>query len=273
MPLTAHQSPLWIESARLTVRDLPLMKRYYTDVLGFEALTEDEASVALGAGGTAILHLDAAPEAQLDDPRIAGLFHIAYLLPSRASLGAWLRFAAEKGVQLDGASDHGTGEALYLSDPEGNGIEIYADRAEEEWPKTPEGKIDFVTHRADIDGILGAASDWSGFPADGGIGHIHLRVGDVAAEAGRYQKLLSLDLMAEKMGGAWMGAGGYHHHLAVNVWSSRGAGARPANRTGLNEIRFSAAPDVYAEIAGADISASQVAFSDPVAGKIVVAAR
>jgi catechol 2,3-dioxygenase len=184
-----------------------------------------------------ILHGD--PALAPRDSRQAGLFHTAFLMPDRADLGRWLAHVAQSGTSLEGASDHIVSEALYLSDPEGNGIEIYADRPVAAW-RTPSGEVRMATDRLDLQDLLRAAGStrWQGFPEEGSIGHVHLQVGDTGAADRFYRDLLGFDIAARYPGASFYGAGGYHHQLAGNVWHSRGAGPRPEAMAGLDRVEL-----------------------------------
>lgn len=239
-PFDHHAAPLRIGRVALRVRDLPGVARFYRDVIGLETLETGADRALLGTARTPLLELLAAPEAPPQDPKGAGLFHTAFLLPDRAALGRWLAHAAASGVALQGASDHLVSEALYLADPEGNGIEIYADRPPARW-RDAEGRVRMATEPLDLPGLLAAGDgDWTGFPAEGSIGHVHLRVGDTAAADGFYAGVLGLDIAARYPGASFYGSGGYHHHLAGNVWNSRGAGPRPAGAAGLAAVELAA---------------------------------
>ncbi len=230
-------APLRIGRVRLKVRDLEKVAGFYEAVLGLTRLEEGAGSVTLGSATAPLLELAGDPALTPRDRRDAGLFHTAFLLPSRADLGRWLRFAADRRIPLQGASDHIVSEALYLADPEGNGIEIYADRAPSHW-RDARGGIHMTTESMDVDGVLGAAegSEWAGFPEDGFIGHVHLQVGDTGAAEQFYNGVLGFDIASRYHGASFFGSGGYHHHLAGNIWNSRGAGARPQGSAGLDRV-------------------------------------
>lgn len=231
-----------IHHVALTVRDLPGMTAFYETALGLVPQGGDGATRRLGAGDRILLELRHDPQARPRDPHQAGLFHTAFLLPHRADLGRWLRHAAEAGVQLTGASDHGVSEALYLDDPEGNGIEIYWDRAPSDWTRDGD-RIEMFTRRLDLDALSRAAGgDWQGAPEGSRIGHVHLQVGDLDRADAFFRGDLGLTRTFDGPGGAWYGWDGYHHHLAGNVWNSRGAGMRDPQMTGLAEIVLDA-PD------------------------------
>ena len=226
----------------LAVRDLPVVERFYRDVIGLQAVARGDGSVAMGVDGAAFLHLRHKPGALPDDPAGAGLFHTAFLLPSRAGLGGWLRHADRIGVRLDGAADHLVSEAAYLHDPEGNGVEVYADRPREQWTWR-NGEVAMANDRLDAPGLRAAAAPWAGAPAGTRVGHVHLRVGDVAAALPFYAGTLGLDVVRAMPQAAFLSHGGYHHHVAVNSWDSAGAGPRGPGRAGLEAVALHAAPD------------------------------
>src|SRR5918994_823673 len=134
MPFAAT-TPVSVARVGLKARDAEALAKFYRDVVGLEELSRDSGTISLGAGGRPLLEIEADPAAKPDDPRSAGLFHTAFLLPTRADLARWVKDAIEKRIPVSGASDHLVSEALYLNDPEGNGIEIYADRPKESWAR------------------------------------------------------------------------------------------------------------------------------------------
>lgn len=229
------RAPMRIGRVRLKVRDLVGVSRFYRDIIGLGVVDEAPGRVTLGVASTPLLDLVGDPTLAPRDPRAAGLFHTAFLLPDRSDLGRWLRFAAERRLTLHGASDHGVSEALYLADPEHNGIEIYADRPTSAWTVSG-GQIEMVTEPLDIEDLLDAADGriWAGMPEGTTIGHLHLQVGDTAAAERFYHDALGLDVTCRYRGASFFGAGGYHHQLAANIWNSRGAGLRPERMAGLD---------------------------------------
>lgn len=225
-----------IDHVALTVRDLPAMTAFYCDALGLAQLGGDGETARLGAGDSTLLELRRDSAARPRDPRQAGLFHTAFLLPDRADLARWLRHAAENGTRLSGASDHGVSEALYLDDPEGNGIEIYWDRSPDQWQRSGD-RIEMFTHRLDLNDLLALAdTPWQGAPQGSSVGHVHLQVGDLDQADAFLAGDLGLTRTFDAPGGAWYGWNGYHHHLAGNTWNSRGAGPRDKGMTGLAEV-------------------------------------
>ncbi len=232
-------APMEIGRVTLTVNNLDRTADFYTRALGLTKLSADNAQTTLGAGDKALVTLIADPQARSRSPREAGLFHTAFLLPDRAALARWLHHAAATRLPLQGASDHKVSEAIYLADPEGNGIEIYVDRPRPHWTG-PDGKIQMTTDPLDLDALAAAAdAPWSGAPEGTVVGHVHLQVGDVAQAQAFYSGTLGFPVTAHYPGAAFYGAGGYHHHLATNVWNSRGAGPRTPS-TGLTSVEIRA---------------------------------
>jgi catechol 2,3-dioxygenase len=219
----------------LTVADLERSLGFYRSAIGLDVLGQANGSASLGAGGRELLVLIEEPGAR---PAFGytGLFHFALLVPSRRELARWLAHAARERVPLSGLSDHFVSEALYLSDPDGHGIEIYADRPRALW----EGNVGqtLTTEALDVDGLLGELEDPGAEPfaglADGTImGHVHLRVATIP-ETVEFYRRVGFDLMAEYGAqAAFLAAGGYHHHLGANVWQSAGAQPPPAGTAAL----------------------------------------
>ncbi len=231
--MSTAAAPLQIGTVRLTVNDLPKVADFYARTLGLEKLGGDATHARLGAGEVTLLDLTADPAARKSSPREAGLFHTAFLLPARADLGAWVHHASANRLPVQGASDHLVSEAMYLADPEGNGVEIYTDRPRAKWTG-PDGKIKMATDPLDIDDLAAAArASWKGAPAGTVVGHIHLQVGNVTDAEAFYRDHLGFPVMAHYPGAAFYGSGGYHHHIATNIWNSRGAGPR-SHGTGLS---------------------------------------
>lgn len=225
-----------IDHIALKVRDLPGMAEFYEVALGLAPMGGDGQTRRLGAGEQVLLELRGDKAATTRDPRQAGLFHTAFLLPERGDLGAWLRHVAENGIRLTGASDHGVSEAIYLDDPEGNGIEVYWDRPQSQWNRAGD-RIEMFTHRLDLNDLAAAAEQgWLGAPEESVIGHVHMQIGDLAQGDDFFSGNLGLTRTFDAQGGAWYGWNGYHHHLAGNIWNSRGAGPRDQAMTGLDEV-------------------------------------
>ncbi|HKI57720.1 MAG TPA: VOC family protein [Trueperaceae bacterium] len=236
----------------LRVRDLEAVARFYRDVLGLRVRSEigpgDGPAVALGTSARTLVRLEPGAR-QLADRAAPGLYHLALLLPDRPALGAWLRHAAQAGTPLQGAADHGVSEAVYLADPEGNGVEVYRDRPRAGWEVDGDG-VRMVTEPLDAAAVLAsAAGAWSGAPAGTVMGHVHLQVADLGRARDFYQRALGFPVTNDRFPGAcFLGAGGYHHHLGLNTWGTRPGAARSEGAAGLAalELRLPTLEDVAA---------------------------
>ncbi|WP_129339508.1 VOC family protein [Cellulomonas endophytica] len=243
-----------MDAVTLFVGDLDRQLWFYRDVLALEVLeggtaaTERVAAgdrpdvVVLGRRGTPLVVLRHTPGLPPVRRREAGLFHTALLFDDRAGLAATLASVARLAPQTYvGSADHLVSLAFYLTDPEGNGVELYWDRSREEWQRTPEGGVVMGSLRLDPTAFLDEhlAGRPGAVPAGGGavVGHVHLQVGDVPTARAFYVDALGFDVTAEWHGALFVSAGGYHHHLAMNTWNSAGAGPR-ASSLGLGEVRI-----------------------------------
>jgi catechol 2,3-dioxygenase len=269
----------------LTVSDLGRARAFYEGTLGL-TVVDDGPDLRLGTGELAFLRLVQDAHAAVARGS-ARLYHFAILYPSRADLAAATRRLVDQRWPLQGASDHLVSEAVYLADPEGNGIEIYRDRPRAEWPRTS-GRIQMATLALDLNGLLREAARGSGAaPLGTTIGHIHLHVRDLAEAERFYREVVGLELMARYGDSAsFLAAGGYHHHVGINTWGM--AGARPAvpGALGLRWYRLAlpdkgALSDLEARLRAAGIELGQaddvvgdetdaLAFYDP-SGHTVVA--
>jgi len=237
--MSTATAPLEIGHVALTVHDLAAMTDFYLRALGLTLLETDGPHRRLGAGGRVLLELREDRAARRADPREAGLFHTAFLLPDRQALARWLNHAAALGLRLQGASDHLVSEAIYLADPEGNGIEVYADRPRSDWYGI-DGAIRMASEPLDLGALARRAhTPWTAAPEATVIGHVHLQVGDIARAETFLAGTLGLAVTARHPGAAFFGSGGYHHHVAANVWNSRGAAPRRFPVTGLAELVLS----------------------------------
>jgi catechol 2,3-dioxygenase len=262
----------------LTVADLARSVAFYSEALGFTVLERDGRAATLGAAGTPLLLLAERPGARpwpLNRDSYTGLYHFAILLPARADLGRWLRHWLGLGLPLPGQGDHLVSEALYLQDPDGNGIEVYRDRPRDEWTWV-DGQVQMATDPIDLRGLLReaerAGAPWTGLPAGTRLGHVHLQVGDIARAAAFYHDVLGFDIMARMPSALFVSAGGYHHHIGLNTWHSRGASPAPAGTAGLRFFTIDlptqeARAAVVARIAGVGLpvleQAGVVAVQDP----------
>jgi len=255
MPAVPIPAATTLGAVHLTVTDLDRSIDFYARRLGLAINARLERSARLGAGGEDLVVLTADPDAR----RVrgaTGLFHLAILVPSRADLGRVLRHLVALRTPIDGASDHLVSEALYLTDPDGNGIEIYRDRPRAEWPRDGEGTLRMATDPLDAEGVLAsageAAGEWAGMPAGTRIGHVHLKVSQIAAAERFYVGVLGLDLV-QRYGPAasFVSAGGYHHHFGLNTWSGVNAPPPPPGAVGLRhaEVRLPDAESLEALVA------------------------
>lgn len=243
-PTFASRTPLHCGAVGLVVRDLNRLTAYYRDLLGLTVMEKTRDKARLGVEGIALLELQHRPDALPDDAGTAGLYHTAFLMPTRADLARWIIHIARHYVPISGASDHDVSEAIYLDDPEGNGIEVYSDRPPERWRR--DGTLIFQkTDPLDIEDILReidpADATYPAAPAGLRVGHVHLRVGDVARAEEFYGNALGLDVTRRRGGATFLSTGGYHHHIACNVWHSDGAGPRDPKRAGLAWVGLEAA--------------------------------
>ncbi|WP_066416233.1 VOC family protein [Halorubrum aethiopicum] len=214
----------------LRVGDLDATTAFYRDVIGLAVLARDGTTATLGAGGTPLLELTADPDAPERGRANAGLFHTAFRVPSRAALGDALKRIRER-WELDGASDHDVSEALYLADPEGNGVEVYRDRPRESWTGTPDGGVHMTTEPLDAEGVAAAATGEDRAPPDTDIGHVHLEVASLEAFERFYIATFGFDRRASYPDARFVAAGGYHHHVGANTWNGR---TEPAAGRGLD---------------------------------------
>lgn len=238
----AADAPVSVGSVGIKARDVETVAAYYRHAVGLHEIARRPGTIVLGAGGRPLLVIEEFRAGRPDDPRAAGLYHTAFLLPTRKDLARWARRAIDERIAVTGASDHLVSEAIYLDDPEGNGIEIYADRPREAWT-FEQTQVRMATDPLDVPDLLGelGAGDagWQGAPEASMVGHIHLRVGD-AAEAERWwNETLGFDTMRSFGSQAvFLATGGYHHHVGANSWQSRGAKDRDPDRTGLSFVEF-----------------------------------
>ena len=233
----AATTPVSVSRVGLKARDAENLAAYYRAVVGLQELSRADGAITLGAANRPLLVLEPDASAKPDDPRSAGLFHTAFLLPSRADLGRWINRAIANKIGIDGASDHLVSEALYLTDPEGNGIEIYVDRRPQDW-KWNGDKVAMATERMNIPAVVASVpagdAGWQGAPENSVVGHVHLRVGRPEDAEAWWRQEFGFDTVAKYGSQAvFLSSGGYHHHIGANTWQSAGAGRRDPARSGL----------------------------------------
>ena len=211
----------------LTVADLGRSVAFYEQTIGLTTQQQSASEALLGAGTRPLLRLQALPGARYA-PRTTGLYHFAPRVPSRLELARTIEHLARTRTSIDGASDHTVSEALYLHDPDRHGIEIYRDRPRDAW-YDQQGSFLMDTHRLDIDGIMaeldGGSTSWQGLHPATDMGHIHLRVAELEKSGAFYANVLGFGVMADMGSALFISAGGYHHHIGMNVWAGVGVPA------------------------------------------------
>ncbi len=232
-----------INGIRLRTAASDRLREFYTDILGFAARDDKEGELQFLADpdSDALVTLEEVAGATARPEFSTGLYHVAFLLPNRKELARLLTRLSQKRYPLQGFADHGVSEAVYLADPDGNGIELYADRSRDQW-NVRRGEIEMFTHPLDLEGLLSTLpkplEDWEGIHPDTKVGHIHLQVSDVMKSGEFYQNVLGYDIVQKNFPGAlFLSTGGYHHHIGINMWNTKGAPSSPIGSTGL--VRFS----------------------------------
>jgi catechol 2,3-dioxygenase len=249
----------------LTVANLERALTFYQDKLGFQLHWRDGDTAYLGAGGSDLLVLTELPGAR-SVSGVTGLYHFAILTPSRVALAQSLRHLAETRTPLQGFSDHLVSEALYLADPDGNGIEIYRDRPRGEWPRQ-NGQLQMATDPLDIEGILAELGPqpepWTGLQPETIIGHVHLHMATIPGAEAFYIDTLGFDpILRYGPSASFVSAGGYHHHLGLNTWAGVNAPPPPPDAVGLRYFSITL-PDAAALAAVVErIEQTGVAFQE-----------
>ncbi|KMJ58054.1 glyoxalase [Bacillus sp. LL01] len=232
-----HQYPAtYVGEVRIKVQNLQRSIKFYTEVIGFQLLDQSEDKATFTAdGATALLTIVQPENIQPKQHRTTGLYHFAILLPARADLGSMIHHFIDSKVKLQGASDHLVSEALYLADPDGNGIEIYTDRPAGQW-KWDDGEVEMSSVALDVEALLKEGQDrpWQGLPKTTVMGHIHLHVSQLKETEEFYTKALGYEVVTRYGGQAlFISTERYHHHIGLNTWNGVGAGAPDENTVGL----------------------------------------
>jgi len=230
-----HQKPsIYVGEVNIKVKNLDNAVTFYQNIMGFQVLEQTEGKAVLTTDGkTPLLTLEQPADVIPKEGKMSGLYHFAILLPSRADLSVFLRHLLQTGYPL-GAADHYVSEALYLNDPDGNGIEVYRDRPSFEWT-WKNNLVEMATEQLDAEGILAESdAEWNGLPSGTVMGHIHLHVGDLQKAEEFYTKGLGFNVVSYYPQAAFLSTGGYHHHIAINTWQGVGAPTPPKNSVGLN---------------------------------------
>jgi len=259
---------------RLRAGDGERLRDFYEKTIGLRPLGVAGGVTSLGADGTSLVELVSDPDAPPRPPRSTGLFHLALLVPTRADLARTLRRVAGSGWPLSGASDHLVSEALYLADPEGNGIELYRDRPREQWPVAGD-TVEMATLPLDLQDLLaepgGEVAD-TAMPAGTTLGHVHLQVAELEDAEAFWADGLGLDVTVRGYPGAlFTSAGGYHHHVGLNTWAGVGAPSPPPGARGL--VRFEVVLPDDAAVAEAAERLSRVGATEHVDGGVLAADR
>ncbi|MDR9744167.1 VOC family protein [Paenibacillus taichungensis] len=234
IPATTH-----LGEVSLRISNLDRSIQFYTEVVGLKLLERSDKVATLTADGKqSLLRLEQLTDAVTMPVRsTSGLYHFAILLPDRKSLGLALRNLAESGIEI-GQGDHLVSEAFYISDPDQNGIEIYADRARDTWKRDSENNYIMSSDPVDVDSLfaLAANESWQGLPAGTVIGHVHFHVRSLEESRRFYTGVLGFDIVGNfaNMSALFVSAGGYHHHIGLNIWAGTGAPVNPANATGID---------------------------------------
>lgn len=259
-----------MDAVTLRVGDLELMSSYYANALALEPLEERsrgaEVHRVLGRGTTPMVRLVGTPGLPAVDPRQAGLFHTAFLFDDAPALAATvLRAAQDPRSRFTGSSDHLVSEAFYFTDPEGNGIELYVDRARDAWQYV-NGELQMSTLYLDPNEYLQkhlSDAAVAGVAAAGGtVGHVHLQVGDIPTARAFYVDALGFETtVATYPGALFASAGGYHHHVAMNTWNSGGAGPRAAS-LGLGDVAITVPTRDDLDALAARLTHHKLAFAD-----------
>lgn len=231
-----HEKPnRFVTQVTLRVQDIERSKEFYKHIMGFKILEEKEEVVVLTVDGlTPMLTLIQPKSAIAKIPRRTGLYHFALLLPNRIQLGLFLKNMRDNNYPI-GGSNHGVSEAIYLQDPDNNGIEVYADIENNLW-QWKEKEIEMITEPLDYESLLAETYDkkWLGMTKETIIGHIHLHVSDLNEAKRFYVEGMGFDVVMEIPGSAlFLSSGGYHHHIGLNIWNGKGVAPLPENAAGM----------------------------------------
>lgn len=234
-----HKKPnTYVSHVQIKVSNLERSLEYYKNIIGFRVLEQTENTAVLTTDGkTSILSIEEVVGAIPLQRGKTGLYHFAILLPTRKDLGNFIQHIANLNVRI-GAGDHHVSEAIYLYDPDGNGIEVYVDRPKENWIWQDDSTVYMTTEQVNIRALLAEADgSWQGLPADTVMGHIHLSVADLAKSEEFYTRALGFEVVLRYGAQAlFISTGKYHHHIGLNTWESLGGSPAPANSVGLKSF-------------------------------------
>jgi catechol 2,3-dioxygenase len=252
----------------LSVGDLGLSERYYREVLGLDFAPGPPGHGTLVAKGRELAHLREIKNARPAPDSSPGLYHFAVLLPSRSDLANFARHMMDGRFRIQGTADHLVSESFYLTDPDGHGIEVYADRPRTAW-RWDRNTVRMAVDPLDLKSLLQEPEKVpireAGLPGGTVLGHVHLRVADLAATQGFYADMLGLDITASLPGALFAAAGGYHHHFGLNVWHSRGGAPAPAESAHLERVEVRLSGPVRLEVLAQRLAELNVP-NEPIAG-------
>lgn len=235
--MNALPADAYLDRLSLRVRDLDALLRYYVDLLGLVEIEREGKRTTLAPSGE-LFHLDLIHDADAA-PRpypCPGLYHFALVVPDRPALGRIFRHLVEQRAEFEGMSDHLVSEALYIRDPELNGIELYRDRPKDEWPHLPDGSLRMASDPIDAEGVIGSADTSSTLDEQTRFGHIHMHVRSLSDAETFYERELGLNRTASIPGALFYAAGDYHHHVGANTWAPDVPA--PERTTGLLSYTF-----------------------------------
>lgn len=238
-------------NVHLTVASMELSLKFYTQAIGLELLEQNGSTSRLGAAGQEpLVVLTENPGVQPKPPQTVGLYHYALLLPTRADLARFFLHIRELDYPLVGAADHLVSEAIYLQDPDGHGIEVYADRPRETWPRQ-NGALKMATHALDVEDLIASIGDdvdWKRIPLATRLGHIHLHVAHLEPATEFYKDVLGFDLvLLYGPQAAFLSVGGYHHHIGLNTWAGVGAPRPPEDAAALRYVTLTLPEEEYSK--------------------------
>ncbi|WP_046178296.1 VOC family protein [Domibacillus tundrae] len=269
-----HEKPnVFVGEVNINVTDLARSIDFYTNVIGLNVLNQSERQAVLTADGQTVLVTLEQPHGVLPKQgRTAGLYHFAILLPERKDLAVFLRHLLQTGQRF-GAADHYVSEAIYIDDPDGNGIEIYRDRPSSEWTWN-DGFVDMATVQLDGDSLLAESDEeFIGLPEGTIIGHIHLHVSNISEAENFYIKGLGFQVVSHYPQAIFTSTGGYHHHIALNTWQGVGAPRPAQNSVGLNWYTLvfpseEAREEAVARLKGIGAAVTEYVTEDPSGNQI-----
>jgi catechol 2,3-dioxygenase len=257
-----------IGHAHLQVSDLLRALHFYKELAGFKEISRNRETAVLSATGKLPAHilLTARADAKPKPPRTTGLYHTAIRFPNRRELARVFRRLIEHGWPFQGFADHLVSEALYLADPDNNGVELYTDRPREQW-RWRNGMVEMATDPLDVDDLLREiekdTAPWEGVHPGTDIGHVHLHVSDLQKAEAFYSSVLGFEVTQRSYPGAlFVSAGGYHHHLGLNIWAGKGAPPPPSNAVGLLSFSISIPDPDTLQILKERLRAAGFSFED-----------